>query len=210
MYDNDPEGNTDAMETNDLNVRPLMAEAAKLITGAVEGVDPGRMAAPTPCPEYDVRGLLNHLVYWSGIRAECAARKSPIPDGPEEGHDFTAEPQWRERFLAQVGAAAEAWNDPDAWTGKSGLSGTPAMPAEFIGRMVFGEWLLHGWDLCVATGRRFDPPAELARAACASIAGMAGTAREYGAFGPEVKVPADAPVFDRALGLAGRDPAWRP
>jgi hypothetical protein len=29
-------------------------------------------------------------------------------------------------------------------------------------------------------------------------------------YGPVVPVPAEAPVFDRLLGQAGRDPGWRP
>jgi hypothetical protein len=31
-----------------------------------------------------------------------------------------------------------------------------------------------------------------------------------GLFGPLVEVPADAPLFDRILGVTGRDPGWEP
>jgi hypothetical protein len=31
-----------------------------------------------------------------------------------------------------------------------------------------------------------------------------------GAFGPAMDVPYDAPLLDRVVALAGRDPLWRP
>ncbi|WP_159049541.1 hypothetical protein [Streptomyces sp. NRRL WC-3618] len=50
---------------------------------------------------------------------------------------------------------------------------------------------------------------ELAAALHEDIAGKAEIARRYGVYGPEVAVSADASLFERAWGLAGRDPSWR-
>jgi uncharacterized protein (TIGR03086 family) len=74
--------------------------------------------------------------------------------------------------------------------------------------MVVGELAVHGWDLAVATGQRLDLPADvLAYLQDAMLAGVQ-QGREMGLYGPEVVVPADAPTWNRILGLTGRDPAW--
>jgi uncharacterized protein (TIGR03086 family) len=73
--------------------------------------------------------------------------------------------------------------------------------------------LLHGWDLARATGQPFtcDP---VSTAAVLAFTGAAAepeqAASREGPFGRVIDVPADAPAFDRVLGLAGRDPAWTP
>ncbi|MFD0508431.1 hypothetical protein ACFQ0G_47865 [Streptomyces chiangmaiensis] len=93
--------------------------------------------------------------------------------------------------------------------GRDGADRERADAARFIGGIVLGEWLLHGWDLAVATGQKLNVDDELAAALYEDIAGKAEMARRYGVFGPEVSVPPTAPLFDRALGLAGRDPSWK-
>lgn len=192
-----------------MEMRQLMVPAAKETIAVVGGVAPALLSGPTPCPEYGVAALLAHLGDWTGVRALAAARKEPPPDAATDVAE-TAEPGWAERYAELARASAMAWSEPEAWSGETGLSAAGRMPAEFIGGIVFGELVLHGWDLAVATGQRFAPGDELAATLFDRLTAMGEMARQGGVFGPEVAVPASAPTFDRALGLAGRDPAWTP
>ncbi|MGW2313683.1 maleylpyruvate isomerase N-terminal domain-containing protein, partial [Actinomadura luteofluorescens] len=75
-----------------MDIRSQMVPAAQAAARIVLEVPEERLEAPTPCPDWDVRALLNHLIFWSA-RGESAARRTP-PAGPGEDHDFTAEPGW--------------------------------------------------------------------------------------------------------------------
>jgi uncharacterized protein (TIGR03086 family) len=85
------------------------------------------------------------------------------------------------------------------------------LPAPQMAVVALDELVLHGWDLARSTGQPFTcTPANTAAVlefthASAQPEWAAG---RDGLFGPVVDVPADAPAFDRALGFAGRDPAW--
>ncbi|WP_246006930.1 TIGR03086 family metal-binding protein [Actinomadura pelletieri] len=196
-------------EVTIMNTRSQMLPAADTAARIVRDIPPERLDAPTPCPGWDVRTLVNHLFLWTA-RAETAARKQPTT-GPGEDHDFTAEPGWAERFGEQVHTTAEAWQDPAAWEGNTSLTGNKeAMPATFVAGIIFGDWVVHGWDLAVATGHEPAFPDDVVRAAWEHLVPTAEVGREYGAFGPEVSVPEDAPLLDRLVGLSGRDPHWEP
>lgn len=192
-----------------MDVRSRMLPAAEAAARIVLEIPEAKLDAPTPCPDWDVRALINHLILWSA-RGEAAAHKLPVT-GPGEDHDFTAEPRWAERYGEQVRKTAEAWQDPAAWEGSTSLTGNEeGMPAEFIGGILFGECVTHGWDLAVATGREPAFPPGVVETAWERLVPTAEVARKYGAFGPEVPVPEDAPLLDRLIGLSGRDPHWRP
>jgi uncharacterized protein (TIGR03086 family) len=190
--------------------RSLMAPAAEEAARIVRGVPEDLLDAPTPCPGWDVRALINHMILWSGPGA-TAARKLP-PEGPiEEGQDFVADGDWAARYTGRVRAMAAAWGNAEAWEGRTSLTGKPdGMPAPFIGWMLMGECVLHGWDLAVATSQKITLPDDLVAELYERTLPSADMGREYKVFGAEVKVPDSAPPLDRLLGLTGRDPSWTP
>jgi len=107
-------------------------------------------------------------------------------------------------------ALAEAWREPSAWEGLTEAGGV-TMPGEVMGVVALDELVLHGWDLARATGQSYEIDPVSAEAVLEFAAETARPEQAHlreGLFGPVVPVPPEAPVFERALGLAGRDPAW--
>lgn len=190
-----------------MQLHSLMDSAAKPAIEVVRNIRPEQLGAPTPCAEYDVRRLLNHLLYWGPALDGTAADEPRSAEGEREA-DLTRD-DWATATTAQVARLAEVWSRPESWQGTANLAGAE-MPAGMLGGMVLCELVLHAWDLARATGARLDVPDAVAEAVREVLAGMAEYGRQMGAFGPEVAVPESAPALDRALGLAGRDPAWTP
>lgn len=173
-----------------------MSTAAGALADVARAIEPGQLTNRTPCAEFDVRELVHHLLYW-GPSLEGAGRKENVPPSDADVAD------WRGALLAQLTRTVDAWTPASAWEGTTSMG-----PAQVIGEMIVGEFLVHGWDLARATGQRYEPPADLLAYAHDGIAAGAEQAREMGIYGPEVSVPADAPLLDRILGLTGRDPVW--
>jgi uncharacterized protein (TIGR03086 family) len=194
-----------------MEMRSLMVPAAEEAARIVRDVPEDLLDAPTPCPDWDVRALINHMIAWAGP-GEAAARKQPPPGGAvEEDRDFVAEGGWAGRYAGRALAMAEAWQDPAAWEGRTSLTGNPdGMPAPFIAWMMTGECVLHGWDLAVATGQETRFSGGLLDVLYSETLPTAEMGREYKVFGEEVKVPGSAPALERLLGLTGRDPRWKP
>ena len=82
-------------------------------------------------------------------------------------------------------------------------------PHEYL-RQLAADHLIHGWDLARATGQAYEPDPAALEASYGFLRAAADDPGRGGAFGPVVPVPADAPLLDRAVGLSGRDPGWKP
>jgi uncharacterized protein (TIGR03086 family) len=186
--------------------------AAREVTRLLDGVRDDQLADPTPCTDCQVAGLLDHLMTLS-LAFTWAARKTPAPGGPPPpAAAERLDPKWRVELPRRLGELVEAWRDPHAWEGMAEAGGV-SMPAEQMGVVALDEVVLHGWDLARATGQPFTCAPDHAAAILAFTEATARPEQEAarkGLFGPVVPVPEDAPVFDRALGYAGRDPGWTP
>jgi uncharacterized protein (TIGR03086 family) len=205
LFKTPPEGCGLLMSMSDLRI---MARAAAPFLKTVRGVEPGALGAPTPCGEYDVRALINHLLFW-GPSLEAAARKEsvPPPAAAESDLDLTGG-DWAAALEAQVERMVAAWSEPAAWEGTTFMGGAMELPGAMVGGMVLGELVVHGWDLGRATGQQPEWDEDVLAALESAVAKSAGQARQMGVYGPEVPVPPSAAPLHRILGLTGRDPAW--
>jgi uncharacterized protein (TIGR03086 family) len=185
--------------------------ASDLAAGPLRAVTTEQLTARTPCADYDVRALIDHLA-WAAVLSQRSATRTPFEHDwssltPPPFLDGLPVEQWAAAVPAELDTAADAWADPAAWEGET-LMGSAPMPAEVVGPMMLAEFVLHGWDLARAIGFSYEVPAELGEATLAAVQPLASMGRDGGWYGPEVAMPADATAFDRALGLTGRDPDW--
>ena len=188
----------------------LMARAAAPLMEIIRNIKADQLSAPTPCAEYDVRKLVNHLLFW-GPSLEGAARKEPVPPPAEAEADVELTTgDWAAALVAQVDRIVSAWSEPGAWESMTHMGSPAEVPAVLIGGMVVGELVVHGWDLARATGQRLGLDEDLLGYLHEEVAKSAAQGREMGIYGPEVAVPFLSSTLDRVLGLTGRNPAWTP
>ncbi|HZP27670.1 MAG TPA: TIGR03086 family metal-binding protein [Acidimicrobiia bacterium] len=185
--------------------------AVRTLADLVAEVDDAQLGAPTPCPDYTVGDLLDHIGGLA-VAFAAAARKEDGPNAsvPPPGDRARLGDDWRTRIPRDLAALGDAWAAADAWDGTTKIAGME-MPASVVGTVGLDEVVTHGWDLARAIGRPFGAD-EATMAGCLEflepMSQPEAAAARAPAFGPVVEVPADAPTLDRLIGLTGRDPGW--
>ncbi|MER7455524.1 TIGR03086 family metal-binding protein [Micromonospora sp. NPDC126480] len=179
----------------------LLAAAAPRTVAVVRGIADDQFDLPTPCSEYAVRDLMNHLfqvvVNFQQLAAKRPAEWADKPDFLNDG--------WRDRFEAETRRLIDAWADPASLEGVSPGMG---LPQATVGGMVLLDLTVHGWDLAVATGQPYQPAPEAVRALHELVEQLGPNARKMGVFAEAVPARADLPDLDRLLAGTGRDPVW--
>lgn len=183
-----------------------LGPAARRMAALVEAVPDDALGRPTPCDSYTVGDLLDHIGGFA-LAFTAAAAKTPLEGGPR-GDAANLGPDWRSRIPRDLEVLATAWSEPEAWTGMTRVAGVD-LPGEVAGRVALDELVIHAWDLARGADLPAPEPGPDAEPVFATVQEFRASGIE-GLFGPPVQVGDGAPLFDRVLGLSGRDPAWEP
>lgn len=155
------------------------------------------LARPTPCSEFDVAKLTDHLL--NSITTIGGVVGAEFP--PRQADDSV-----ERQVVAAARPALEAWH-------RHGLQGTVKLgandaPAKVFAGVLAIELLVHAWDYAKATGYDVDVCESLAEYVL-ELAQKIITpqGRSNVGFDDPVDVPADAGPLDRLIAFTGRQPA---
>jgi uncharacterized protein (TIGR03086 family) len=187
------------------------APPVRQVRSLLMGITDDHLGDPTPCPDWTVGDLLDHLIGLSWAFTQAAQKRTDAPgtgSPPPPPSAANLSPQWRSRLPVVLEDLAIAWRAPSAWEGTATAGGV-TMPAAAMGTVAMNELIMHGWDLARATGQEYfaDPRILEQLIEFLSQGPPEGTP---GLFGPVVAVGEEAELLEQAVGLAGRNPRWRP
>jgi uncharacterized protein (TIGR03086 family) len=163
------------------------AWTATKVAGAVDKLD-----ASTPCDDWDVKTLLNHMLDTQHYFVGAARGENVSPPAPTPPDLMSDEP---------VADFEQARTDTLATFGEPGVIDKTGAS---LG-IAMSDQLLHGWDLATATGQDATMPDGLAAAVLKTIHGQFTEDQRKGIFKPELNVGPGASAQDKLLAYTGRN-----
>jgi uncharacterized protein (TIGR03086 family) len=164
-----------------------------------------QLTGPSPCAEYTVADLVDHVDQVARGFAATALGQLPDVDANDTDSQEAAHSRagWRDDVAQHVRALGKAWDEPGAWEGSTHVAGLE-LTNELWGKIALTELVVHGWDIAKATGQSFDLPEHTLRACLDHVAEFVPNAPVPALWGPPVSVAPDASLLDRIVAITGR------
>lgn len=132
--------------------RPQLRQAQDWVAELLANLRPEQLHEPTPCADFDVTELIEHLLAVQerirGIAVDGNVDDAPFTLAFEDENlieDFA-------HRIQESAAAWEAWQEDELWT-KTVTAPFGTVPGGAALMVYTSENLTHGWDLAVATGQ---------------------------------------------------------
>ena len=167
-----------------------------LLAGVVGDISPDQLDRPSPCAEFTVRGVLEHMI--GGATAFAAAYRGETAAEPDLSDVLAG-------FGPALGNLGAAVSAPGALD-KTVAAPFGEVPGETFARFIVLDGLVHGWDMATATGQAYDPPDELVAAVDAFARQALDPLRDGQTFAEAVEPATDASPLERLVAYTGRRP----
>ncbi len=192
-------------------IQILHAQAVQLTVDAAQPITPDQLTRKTPCAEWNLAELLDHMTVQNNGFAAAAAgigqddalwitgtqRDDPVGDYLKSATVVTA-------AFAESGVMHRQFALPELSRDQTFI-GSQAIAMHLV------DSLVHAWDVARTIGQDIDPDEELTDLAL-QIAEQVPDADDRSLpgspFGPRTEPPANATGLDRTLALLGRSPQW--
>ncbi len=185
------------------DIRTVFARAMATGGDVVAGVRPDQLDGPTPCPDYDVRTLMGHLV---GVLERVALMgRGENPFQAPDRVTGLADDAWLAAWSDAAQRVEEAWADDASLTRIVHLPWAQDSGAVTLASYT-SEITVHTWDLATATGQHPAWDAEVIETAWEASRGMPGEGRAE----MFAAVEAGMPVPYRSSQIPGPPPCPSP
>ncbi|MCM2425385.1 TIGR03086 family metal-binding protein [Streptomyces sp. RKAG337] len=181
---------------------------AEEITGRIGAT---RLDVATPCGDWTLRQLLEHMVgqnhgFAAAARGETKDRSvfADRPVGDDPAGAFAASAADVAAAFSESGVLDRRWWLPEIRDGR-------AFPAPVAIGFHFVDTVVHGWDVARALGvdAKFDPEVlEAALPVAAAVPAGESRLTAGAAFGPAVADGGTGDPLDRIVAILGRAPQW--
>jgi uncharacterized protein (TIGR03086 family) len=194
--------NTIASERGDAERAPLVEQLGRAfdaVAGLIGNIRADQWSAPTPCTDWTVRQVVNHLIGMNRVFVALLADQPP-PPRPSADH---VEDDPAGAYRGSAAALLAAFGRPGVLERTyRGPLGT-ATGAERLQIRLY-DLLAHGWDLAQATEQPADLPEDLAEQSLAFVRTQLTEQARPGRFGPAQSVAEQAPAIERLAAFLGR------
>lgn len=172
------------------------------LNDVARNVRPDQMANATPCAEFSVRDVFNHMIGGAGFFAAQFRGEEPS-EAPPEGTDLAGDDP-AATLITAIDALAGAVRAEGALH-RTVVAPFGAAPGDVVARFLALDGMVHTWDLATATGQDYDPPDEVVVEVLAfAREAISPEMRGGGAFEAEVPAPAGATPLQQLVAFTGR------
>jgi len=183
-----------------MDATAALHQTNEVVTRLIGGLTPEHREMRTPCDQWNVHELIDHMC--SGAHGIAGGLQGQAP--PEEQPDFLANGPAAGWVAAE--AALEQVATPEILTAMHDMP-FGNVPGEAAMAVIVSDAATHAWDLAKATDQELGMSEELAEYALATWQGLVpAEGRDGGGFKAVVPVADDASAVDRMAGYTGRQP----